>query len=68
MVVTTKRQKWPKIGTSRVKRSFFAKRAKKASAKGQSPLQAPHTLGNKYAVHIYSPKYVEPLLLEAETH
>ena len=37
--VTTEHQKWPIISTNSVKSYFFAQRAKKASAKGQSPLQ-----------------------------
>ena len=37
--VTTGNQKWPKMGQNSIIRSFFAQRAKKALAKGQSPPQ-----------------------------
>ena len=37
--VTTRHQKWPKMGQNSIISSFFARRAKKASAKGGSPPQ-----------------------------
>ena len=37
--VTTGHQKWPKMGQNSIIRSFFARRAKKASAEGRSPPQ-----------------------------
>ena len=37
--VTTGHQKLPKMGQNSIIRSFFARRAKKASAEGQSPPQ-----------------------------
>ena len=38
-MVTTGHQKLPKMGQNSIKSSFFARRAKKASAKGRSPPQ-----------------------------
>ena len=37
--VTTEHQKWPKVSQNSIKSSFFARRAKKAVAGGQSPPQ-----------------------------
>ena len=37
--VTTGHQKWPKMGQNSIRSSFFARRAKKASAEGRSPPQ-----------------------------
>ena len=37
--VNTEHQKWPKMSQNSIIRSFFARRAKKASAEGRSPPQ-----------------------------
>ena len=61
-MVTTEHQKWPKKGQQSIIGPFLARKAKKASTKGQSPPKelevGPHSGPNPSSVcHIYNVKF-----------